>query len=129
MDVVTLDKDVENVNTPTRDTKKTKQLLLELEAFYTLILKAEDLKNPVAIKNLENLRQLKQKQRLREIDAASTPEQKQEILKLLQQESIPIVENQHDYFAKIVTGLLQDDKFASFMNIRKGKVRTRHSLT
>lgn len=122
MDVVTLDKETENVNTPTRDTKKIKQLLLELEALYSLMLKAEDLKNPIAIKNLENLRQLKQKQRLREIDAASTSEQKQEILKLLQQESIPIVENQPDYFLKIITGILQEDKFTSFMNIRKGKV-------
>lgn len=54
MDIITLEKDSENSNN-SRDSRKTKQLLLELEALYTLILKAEDLKNPVAIQNTEKL--------------------------------------------------------------------------
>lgn len=121
MDVVTLEKDQETV-TVSRDTRKTKQLLLELEALYSLILKAEDLSNPTALTNMEKLRELKQKQRLRELEAAPTPEQKQEVLKLLQQESIPVVENPHDYFSKVVNGLMQDEKYSSFLNIRKGKM-------
>lgn len=121
MDVVTLEKDQENV-TVSKDTRKTKQLLLELEALYSLILKAEDLTNPTAITNLDKLRELKQKQRLRELEAAPTPEHKQEVLKLLQQESVPVIEHPQDYFTKVVNGLIQDEKYASFLNIRKGKM-------
>lgn len=121
MDIVTLDKDSENTNV-SKDIRKTKQLLLELEAFYTLLLKAEDVKNPVAISNKEKLLQIKQKQRLKELEAAPTPELKQEVLKLLQQESIPVIENQREYLVKIITGFLQEDKFNSFINIRKGRM-------
>lgn len=121
MDIVTLEKDQENV-TVSRDTRKTKQLLLELEALYSMILKAEDLTNPTALSNMEKLIELKQKQRLRELEAAPTSEQKQEVLKLLQQESIPVVERPQDYFTKVVNGLLQDEKYSSFLNIRKGKM-------
>ncbi|XP_017771959.1 PREDICTED: protein PAT1 homolog 1 [Nicrophorus vespilloides] len=120
MDVVTLEKDSES--TPTRDTRKTKQLLLELEGLYNMLLKAEDLLNPVAIYNTDKLVQQKQKQRLRELDTASTPEQKQEILKLLQEESTSNPEKPSDYISKIMTAFLQDDKVASYLNIRKGKM-------
>lgn len=106
----------------TRDLRKTKQLLIELEALYTLLLKAEDLKNPLAVKNVETLRELKQKQRLRELDAAPTPDQKQEVLKLLRAESEPPTESSSAYIARVVQGLLQDDKVNSFLNIRKGKM-------
>ncbi|RZC34298.1 PAT1 -like 1 [Asbolus verrucosus] len=121
MDIVTPDKDSDNP-VVVRDTRKTKQLLLELEALFTLLLKAEDLRNPLAISNMDKLREIKQKQRLRELDLAPTPEQKQEVLKLLKQDSEPVVENQHDYIVRIVGGLLQEEKFASFLNIRKGKM-------
>ncbi|EFA05066.2 protein PAT1 homolog 1 [Tribolium castaneum] len=121
MDIVTPDKDSDSP-VVVRDTRKTKQLLLELEALFTLLLKAEDLRNPLAISNMEKLHEIKQKQRLRELDLAPTPEQKQEVLKLLKQDSEPVVENPHDYIVKIVNGLLQEDKFASFLNIRKGKM-------
>lgn len=122
MDIVTPEKDNENNSTSSRDTKKTKQLLLELEAFYSLILKAEDLRNPLYKSNMEKLCEIKQKQRLRELDLASTPEQKQEILKALREESRPLSENPHDYLLKVVNGLFQDDKYISFLSIRKGKV-------
>lgn len=121
MDIITLEKDLDSTQS-SRDSRKTKQLLLELESLYSLILKAEDLKNPVAISNSEKLVELKQKQRLREIDAAQTAEQKQDILKLLQQESVAPIENQSDILAKIISALLQDDKLQSFLCIRKGKV-------
>ncbi|KAJ8926194.1 hypothetical protein NQ314_021450 [Rhamnusium bicolor] len=105
MDIVTPDKDGDSPQVP-RDTRKTKQLLLELEALYALLLKAEDIKNPL----------------LRELELAPTPEQKQEVLRLFKLESEPIVENQYDYIIKIVLGLVQEDKFSSFLNIRKGKM-------
>ncbi|XP_060532824.1 protein PAT1 homolog 1 [Cylas formicarius] len=121
MDIVTPDKDLDSLSL-SKDSRKTKQLLLELEALYSLLLKAEDIKNPLFISNMEKLREIKQKQRLKELEQAPTSEQKQEVLRLFKMESEPIVENQLDYFIKIVSALLQDDKFASFMNIRKGKM-------
>lgn len=68
------------------------------------------------------MQELKQKQRLREIEAAPTPEQKQEVLKLLQQESMAVVEKQEDLLNKIISSLLQDEKLISFVGIRKGKM-------
>lgn len=55
MDIINLEKDSDSPQA-TRDSRKTKQLLLELEALYTLMLKAEDLKNPIAINNTEKLK-------------------------------------------------------------------------
>lgn len=121
MDIINLEKDSDSPQA-TRDSRKTKQLLIELEALYSLLLRAEDLKNPLAISNAEKLKELKQKQRLREIEAAPTPEQKQEVLKLLQQESMAVVENQQDLLNKILHALLQDEKLSSFVGIRKGKM-------
>lgn len=60
--------------------------------------------------------------RLRELELAATPEQKQEILRLFKLESEPIIENQSEYIIKTIQGLLVDEKFSSFLNIRKGKV-------
>lgn len=121
MDIVSPDKDSENVATP-RDTRKSKQILLELEAMYTLFLKAIDLKHPLALYDMDKLREMKQKQRLKELEAAQSAEQKQEVLTLLREESRPIVEDQNDYFVKIVKNLLQEEKFNSFFNFSKGKV-------
>nr|CAH7719308.1 unnamed protein product [Callosobruchus chinensis] len=121
VDVVMCDKDNDTPQT-SRDTRKTKQLLLELEALYALLLKAEDINNPLYVTNMEKLREIKQKQRLRELELAPTPEQKQEVLRLFKLESEPIVENHEEYISKILQGLLQDDKFSSFLNIRKGKM-------
>lgn len=55
MDVISLDKDSDSPQC-TRDSRKTKQLLLELEALYNLMLRAEDLKNPLAVSNAEKLK-------------------------------------------------------------------------
>lgn len=121
MDIVTPDKD-NDTSVTTRDTRKIKQLLLELEVFYSYLLKAEDLKNPLYKSNIVKLCEIKQKQRLRELDMASTSEQKQEILKCLRQESAPLVENCHDHLVKVLNGLFQEDKYANFLGIRKGKM-------
>lgn len=62
MDIVTPDKESDSPQA-SRDTRKTKQLLLELEALYSLLLKAEDINNPLYLSNMEKLREMKQKQR------------------------------------------------------------------
>ncbi|KAF7266171.1 hypothetical protein GWI33_020454 [Rhynchophorus ferrugineus] len=121
MDIVTPEKD-QDIAQPTKDSRKIKQLLLELEALYSLLLRAEDLKNPMFISNMEKWREMKQKQRLRELEQAPTPEQKQEVLRLFKLESEPVVESQHDYIMKIINCWLQEEKFVSFLNIRKGKM-------
>lgn len=120
MDIVTPEKDPENASAP-RDTRKSKQILLELEAMYSLFLKAIDLKHPLALYDMEKLREMKQKQRLKELEAAQTAEQKHEVLALLREESRPQEEDQNDYFFRILKGLLQEEKFNSFFNFNKGK--------
>ncbi|CAH1956706.1 unnamed protein product [Acanthoscelides obtectus] len=62
VDIVTCDKENDTPHT-SRDTRKTKQLLLELEALYALLLKAEDISNPLYVINMDKLREIKQKQR------------------------------------------------------------------
>lgn len=62
MDIFTPDKDGDSPQV-SRDSRKTKQLLLELEAIYGLFLKAEDINNPHYVTNMEKLREIKQKQR------------------------------------------------------------------
>ncbi|XP_050315635.1 protein PAT1 homolog 1 [Anthonomus grandis grandis] len=121
MDIVQMDKE-QDVPLPSKDSRKTKQYLLELEALYSLLLKAEDIKNPLFISNMEKWREIKQKQRLKELEQATTTEQKQEVLRWFQLESEPIVENQTEYIIKICNGFVQDEKFSSFLNIRKGKM-------
>lgn len=120
MDIVTPDKDSESAAVP-RDTRKSKQILLELEAMYTLFLKAIDIKHPLALYDMEKLRELKQKQRLKELETAQTPEQRQEVLTLLKEESQPQEEDQNDYFMKVLKSYLQEEKFNSFFNFNKGK--------
>ncbi|XP_072381677.1 uncharacterized protein [Diabrotica undecimpunctata] len=121
MDIVTPDKETDSPQVP-RDTRKTKQLLLELEALYALLLKAEDINNPLYISNMDKLREMKQKQRLRELELAPTPEQKREVLRLFKLESEIVLENQYDYIVKIFQGFVQEEKICSFLNIRKGKM-------
>lgn len=62
MDIFTPEKDSDSPQV-SRDTRKTKQLLLELEALYAFLLKAEDITNPLYVTNMEKLREIKQKQR------------------------------------------------------------------
>lgn len=120
MDIVTPDKDSENAPAP-RDTRKSKQILLELEALYSQFLKAIDLKHPLALYDMEKLRELKQKQRFKEMEAAPTAEQKQEVLAVLKEESERREGDQNEYFMRVVKGLLQEEKFNSFFTFNKGK--------
>ncbi|ENN77655.1 hypothetical protein YQE_05949, partial [Dendroctonus ponderosae] len=121
MEVMQSDKE-QDIPPPSKDSKKTKQYLLEIEALYSLLLKAEDINNPMYVNNMEKYREMKQKQRLRELEQAPTPEQKQEVLRLFKQEANePITENKLDYILKICSGFFQEEKISSFLNIRKGK--------
>lgn len=100
MDVVAPDKDSEQPSVA-RDTRRSKQLLLELEALYSIFLKATDLSNPMAIADAEKLRTMKQKQRLRELETAQTAEAKKEILELLRKESIPETADEKELLGKV----------------------------
>lgn len=62
MDIFTPEKDADSPQV-SRDTRKTKQLLLELEVLYSYLLKAEDIANPLYKPNVDKLREIKQKQR------------------------------------------------------------------
>lgn len=62
MEIFTQEKDSDSPQV-SKDTRKTKQLLLELEVLYAFLLKAEDIANPLYKTNVNTLREIKQKQR------------------------------------------------------------------
>lgn len=62
MEIFTQEKDSDGPQV-SKDTRKTKQLLLELEVLYAFLLKAEDIANPLYNTNVDKLREIKQKQR------------------------------------------------------------------
>ncbi|GJQ78886.1 putative deadenylation-dependent decapping of nuclear-transcribed mRNA [Trypoxylus dichotomus] len=72
----------------------------------------------MALMNMAKLREFTQKGVL---EKASTPEPKQKVLKLLQQRSMPVLENTHDCW-RMVRGLIQDEKYSNFFNMRRGKM-------
>ncbi|XP_014207366.1 protein PAT1 homolog 1 [Copidosoma floridanum] len=106
--------------TPTvqqKDTKKTRQLLLEIERMYVLLLKLEDIGNPIAILADQQREQLlKEQQQQAHQDGAEpvpVPEKKD-----------PVKEKE-ELVSSIMTSLLQfvqEDKLTSLFSIRKGKM-------
>ncbi|XP_029168553.1 LOW QUALITY PROTEIN: protein PAT1 homolog 1 [Nylanderia fulva] len=99
MDVVSNNDSQSNPQSQQKDTKKTRQLLLEIERLYTLLFKLEDISNPLA--------SIPEPQQQQEGEAeTNTTKTEPELicmtLSCLQQ-------------------LIQDDKLASMLSIRKGK--------
>lgn len=124
MDVVSHDKETEANQlslSMQRDVRKTKQTLLELETLFGLVLRLEDLNNPLAISNTLKLREIKEKQKIQQLETA-TVEEKEEILKQLQDDSLVKNDNKEDLLNKIFNGVLNDDKFSGYVGVRKGKV-------
>ncbi|XP_044736469.1 protein PAT1 homolog 1 [Chrysoperla carnea] len=124
MDVVSHDKETESNQlslSMQRDVRKTKQTLLELETLFGLVLRLEDLNNPLAIANTLKLREIKEKQKIQQLETA-TVEEKEEILKQLQDDSLVKNDNKEDLLNKIFNGVLNDDKFSGYVGVRKGKV-------
>ncbi|XP_031777208.1 protein PAT1 homolog 1 isoform X1 [Nasonia vitripennis] len=112
MDVVPNSDPQQATSLQQKDTKKTRQLLLEIERLYMLLLKLEDTNNPLAI--LAN-QQREQQQR---------EQQQQESGEVIPEPVHPLIQNQ-ELTVSIVTSLLQlaqEDKLASFLSIRKGKM-------
>ncbi|XP_015586789.1 protein PAT1 homolog 1 isoform X2 [Cephus cinctus] len=87
-----------------KDTKKTRQLLLEIERLYTLQLKLEDMSNPLAL--LAEQQQQQQQQPEGETEVKPPKKTKPELISTL--------------LASLLQ-LLRDDKLASMLSIRKGK--------
>ncbi|XP_012288337.1 protein PAT1 homolog 1 isoform X2 [Orussus abietinus] len=84
-----------------KDTKKTRQLLLETERLYTIQLKLEDTNNPLAL-----LAEQQQHQKEGESEAKAIKKTKPELCSMI--------------LASLLQ-LLKDDKLASMLSIRKGK--------
>lgn len=126
MDIVPHEKESElnatqNTVNLQRDLRKTKQTLLELEGLFGLVLRLEDLNNPIAIANTLKLREIKEKQKIQQLETA-TMEEKEEILKALQEDSLVKNDNRDELLTKIFSGLLFEDKINNYLGVRKGKV-------
>ncbi|XP_011147431.1 protein PAT1 homolog 1 isoform X2 [Harpegnathos saltator] len=99
MDVVPNSDSQSTPQSQQKDTKRTRQLLLEIERLYIILLKLEDLNNPLAVSSEPH----QQQEGEAETSANKTePELISMMLSSLQQ-------------------LVQDDKLASMLSIRKGK--------
>lgn len=108
MDIVGNSEKQEALPPPPKDTKKTRQLLLEIERLYLLQLKLEDINNPLALLSEQQALAAQQQQEGAEVVEPKEPKK-----------TVPELCN------LILTSLLQlikDDKFISMLSIRKGKV-------
>ncbi|KYM88534.1 Protein PAT1 like protein 1 [Atta colombica] len=99
MDVVSNNDSQSTPQSQQKDTKKTRQLLLEIERLFTLQFKLEDLSNPLAL--------------------IPEPQQQQE-----GESDVNTTKTESELINMILTcmqQLIQDDKLASMLSIRKGK--------
>ncbi|XP_058802464.1 protein PAT1 homolog 1 [Phymastichus coffea] len=99
-----------------KDTKKTRQLLLEIERLYLLLLKLEDKTNPLAIIAEQQREQQQREQLLQQHQESGEP--------LPELERRDLVKEKEELTVSIMTSLLQlaqDDKLTSLLSIRKGK--------
>ncbi|XP_017883974.1 protein PAT1 homolog 1 isoform X1 [Ceratina calcarata] len=86
-----------------KDTKRTRQLLLEIERLYIIQLKLEDLHNPLVLLNEQQQRENQEGEKETNNEKKTKPELISMMLSSLLQ-------------------LIQDDKLASMLGIRKGKM-------
>ncbi|XP_066587541.1 protein PAT1 homolog 1 isoform X2 [Prorops nasuta] len=91
-----------------KDSKKTRQLLLEIERLYTLQLKLEDISNPLALLS-------EQQQQQQQEEGESETETQTETVKKTAPEIIIMM------WTPLLL-LIQDDKIASMLSIRKAKM-------
>ncbi|XP_014228335.1 protein PAT1 homolog 1 [Trichogramma pretiosum] len=99
-----------------KDTKKTRQLLLEIERLYMMVLKLEDKSNPLAIiAEQQREQQMRERAQLQALETGKPvpPPEHRDILKEKEELIVQILES--------LLRLVQDDKFSSFLCIRKGK--------
>ncbi|KAJ8688015.1 hypothetical protein QAD02_023810 [Eretmocerus hayati] len=112
MDVVSNNDSQQSSTNLQKDMKRTRQLLLEIERLYMLLLKLEDKNNPLAIlADQQREQQLKEQQQ----EGGET---------VSESEPRDLVRERQELVSSIMTPLLQaiqEDKFASFLSIRKGK--------
>ncbi|XP_046835355.1 protein PAT1 homolog 1 [Vespa crabro] len=99
MDVVPNSDPHSTLQSQQKDTKKTRQLFLEIERMYTILLKIEDLNNPLAVLS-------EQQQQDSETETNIVKKTGAELICMM---------------LTSISQLIQDDKIASMLSIRKGK--------
>ncbi|KAI4478940.1 hypothetical protein M0804_011402 [Polistes exclamans] len=99
MDVVPNSDPHSTLQSQQKDTKKTRQLFLEIERMYTILLKIEDINNPLAMLS-------EQQQQESETETNTVKKTGAELISMMWTS---------------ISQLIQDDKIASMLSIRKGK--------
>lgn len=116
--------------------KKSRQMLLHIESLYKIVLKIEDLKDPIAIATavvLKAKKEREKKQALEQLEAEGAAVTEDEGGKSRQaaleaiDEKYPEPEKLEELLPQLVAGL-SVDKVMGMMNVRKGKTLLKRSM-
>lgn len=113
--------------------KSSRQLLLHIETLYRVVLKLEDLENPVAIAAAQILKQKRERERQQALEQAAIQRaiaeangeerSSEEIQIVLPTDKYPEPQTHAELMPKLVAGLTSE-KVTAMMTVRKGRVRT-----
>ncbi|GAB0088169.1 hypothetical protein DMENIID0001_025560 [Sergentomyia squamirostris] len=113
--------------------RKSRQLLLHIESLYKIVLKIEDLKNPIAIATavvVKAKKERERKQALEQLDvegAADGEEKSRQSVFETFEEKYPEPEKLDDLIPQLVAGF-SVEKVMAMMNVRKGKTLIKRAL-
>uniref|UniRef100_A0A1L8DD64 Protein pat1 log 1 n=2 Tax=Nyssomyia neivai TaxID=330878 RepID=A0A1L8DD64_9DIPT len=110
--------------------KKSRQMLMHIESLYKIVLKIEDLKNPIAVSTAAVVRAKKErecKQALEQLECEpDETKTRQSVIDTIE-EKYPDPEKLDDLLPQLVAGL-SVDKVMGMMNVRKGKTLIKRAL-
>ncbi|XP_059611274.1 protein PAT1 homolog 1 [Phlebotomus argentipes] len=115
--------------------KKSRQMLLHIESLYKIMLKVEDLKNPIAMATalvVKGKKERERKQALEQLESEAAAavdvdeKSRQAVLDAIE-EKYPEPDKLDDLLPQLVAGLSMD-KVMGMMNVRKGRTLIRRSL-
>uniref|UniRef100_A0A1B0C9X8 Uncharacterized protein n=1 Tax=Lutzomyia longipalpis TaxID=7200 RepID=A0A1B0C9X8_LUTLO len=113
--------------------KKSRQMLLHIESLYKIVLKIEDLKNPIAVSTALVVKAKKERERKQALEQLESEDpadgegkSRQAVLDAID-EKYPEPEKLDDLLPQLVAGL-SVDKVMGMMNVRKGKTLIKRAL-
>ncbi|KAF9413432.1 hypothetical protein HW555_008324 [Spodoptera exigua] len=110
-----------------REMKRTKQLLLDIEALYLILLRLEELNDPLAISNALILKNIESVQRRPKQDSPKSESiDKRQVVNLaVNQKPAPsknlLDEDKDELVNKMFAGLLHSDRIQQMLTVRKGR--------
>uniref|UniRef100_A0A6B2E8L0 Uncharacterized protein n=1 Tax=Phlebotomus kandelakii TaxID=1109342 RepID=A0A6B2E8L0_9DIPT len=108
--------------------KKSRQMLLHIESLYKIVLKVEDLKNPIAVATALVVKAKKERERKQAIDQLESDGEveRQAVLEAIN-DKFPEPDKLEDLLPQVVAGM-SVDKVMGMMNVRKGRTLIKRSL-